>query len=217
MSCELSACLDPSVRPSIMKMPSPKTYLFQLALHEKDESSHETPVVPSCSRKDEDSDVTYKAPVKRMCYEAAKELSSKIMREHVACSDKLKYLNEYCSVKKKSLLPPNYRKVFCNFAVDFDGAFYVPSHRIIICSYADNRTLYCDHHGLGRSIQENKPGLPHMVLTGECAKAVTRYYKEEDNPIPYLSSKDFKTSLIQNVPLSDGKTCAWCVDFCYLR
>jgi hypothetical protein len=55
-----------------------------------------------------------------------------------------------------------------------------------------------------------------MVLTGECAKALTRYYEEEDNPIPYLSSKDFKTLLIQNVPLPDGKTRDWCVDFCYL-
>jgi hypothetical protein len=55
-----------------------------------------------------------------------------------------------------------------------------------------------------------------MVLTGECAKALTRYYKAEDNPIPYLSSNDFKTVLIQNVPLPDEKTCDWCVDFCYL-
>ena len=54
-----------------------------------------------------------------------------------------------------------------------------------------------------------------MVLTGECAKALTRYY-EEDNPIPYLSSKDFKTAFIQNVPLPDEKTGDWCVDFCYL-
>jgi len=139
-----------------------------------------------------------------------------MMREYDACSDKLEYLKEYCSVEWKSLLPPNYHKVFGNFAVDFCGAFYVPSHRIIICSYADNRMLYCDHHGLGRSVQENTPGLPHMVLTGECAKALTRYYEEEDNPIPYLSSKDFKTLLVQSVPLPDGKTRDWCVDFCYL-
>ena len=66
MSCELSACLDPSVRPSIMKMPSPTTYPFQLAWHEKDESSHAADVVPihSSKEKDGNSDVTYTSRAK---------------------------------------------------------------------------------------------------------------------------------------------------------
>ena len=62
------------------------------------------------------------------------------------------YLSQYSFWQ---LLPPNYYSIANRhngqMSPHFDGAFYIPSHKLISCSYANNKYLYVDYHALARS------------------------------------------------------------------
>lgn len=94
-----------------------------------------------------------------------------IYHQSLKNSDLLSYL---CGYKSNKLLPPKYAKYVASHlpelnASQFSGALYVPSHRMIICSYAHNSFLYVDHHALARLKEDNSPALPHMVLSRQNA------------------------------------------------
>ena len=44
------------------------------------------------------------------------------------------------------------------------GAIYVPTHKLIICSYSCNDFLYVDIHGLAKLFIDLSPEVPRLVL-----------------------------------------------------
>lgn len=122
----------------------------------------------------------------------------------------MQYLSNYKSLKT---VPYNYSsKKIQQKCSPFEGALYIPSHRLIILSYADNRFLYTDYHALAKS-GDGTPAIPHMVLTKADAEVLQKYC--EDIPIPYIDKSDFVTVKVKDVPMpEDGEaTRDWDTEF----
>lgn len=106
-------------------------------------------------------------------------------------------------------------------ADEFAGALYIPSHKIIICSYACNDSLYVDIHGLAKSELDNTPTIPHMVLStadGVALSAKLKGLEEDLVKQKYLSDEDFRPVRLDDVPLpeSELKTRSWQLDYSVL-
>jgi hypothetical protein len=54
----------------------------------------------------------------------------------------------------------------------FSGGLFFPTYGIIIKGEASNSHWYCDHHALARSTVDGTLGVPHCVLSKNCAESV---------------------------------------------
>ncbi len=130
--------------------------------------------------------------------------------------DVMAYLSQY-SVRQ--LLPPNYYYIANRhkgqMSPHFDGAFYVPSHKLIICSYANNKHLYVDFHALARSDYDGTPAIPHMVLSRSDAIALEQYYLQNQVEVPYISKTSYQTIKVSNVPMPESPSITrdWMVEY----
>jgi hypothetical protein len=52
----------------------------------------------------------------------------------------------------------------------FSGALVLPTYGIIIEGEVSNSHWYCDHHALARSTVDGTLGVPHCVLSNDCAE-----------------------------------------------
>ena len=52
----------------------------------------------------------------------------------------------------------------------FSGAIFLPTFGLLIEGEVTNSHWYCDHHALARSQVDGTPGVPHCVLSHDCAK-----------------------------------------------
>ena len=65
----------------------------------------------------------------------------------------------------------------------YEGAFYIPSHNLVIGNYTHNDRLFVDVHGLAPSAADGSPSVPHMVIRKADADAVhdsnMKYYQAQ--------------------------------------
>ena len=75
----------------------------------------------------------------------------------------------------------------------------------MICNYSDNGQLVSDVHGLGKSIKDGSPSVPHMVITKKDADATMEYHKTNNTKMNYITPDMFTTNQLDNVPMpQDG-------------
>jgi hypothetical protein len=101
----------------------------------------------------------------------------------------------------------------------FDGAFYIPSHKLIICSYANNKHLYVDFHALARSDYDGTPAIPHMVLYRSDAIALDQYYLQNQVEVPYISKTSYQTIKVSDVPMPESPSITrdWIVEYVVIQ
>ena len=98
----------------------------------------------------------------------------------------------------------------------YEGAFYIPSHNLVIGNYTHNDRLFVDVHGLAPSAADGSPSVPHMVITKADADAVHDYHMKY-NTKPKLIQKDmFDIFQLHDVPMPEDRsiTRSWDVAHC---
>lgn len=86
-----------------------------------------------------------------------------------------------------------------------EGALYIPSHNVLICSYSDNNQLYSELHGLAKSNLDQSPSVPHMVISKADASAAMEYHRN-GTMINYITQNMFTTTDLQDVSMPQDGT-----------
>lgn len=146
--------------------------------------------------------------------------------------DVMDFLSQY---QTADLKPPNYSKLTRKLgrkkraAVEVDedlvlggefvGALYIPSHKLIICSYSCNDHLYVDVHGMAKSASDLTPHIPHMVLSEADAISLSKHYDQNEVKPPYLPNEAFTSILVDGVemPEDEQKSRDWVIDYAELK
>ena len=107
----------------------------------------------------------------------------------------MKYLSGY--QRQPHFQPPRYHSFLKNKEAgnEFEGALYFPTHRFLLCRYADNGKLYIDVHGRAYSSTDNTPAIPHMVLSSADATALNNHYETSRNKNPTSSQVILKQQM----------------------
>ena len=148
--------------------------------------------LPVCAYADVEGDEEYAdsadiIATKRSWCKAIAECIQKLEKPLESPTDIMKYLSGY--QRQPHFQPPRYHSFLKNKEAgnEFEGALYFPTHRFLLCSYADNGKLYVDVHGLAYSSMDNNPAIPHMVLSSADATALNNHYETSRNKNPTSS------------------------------
>ena len=130
-------------------------------------------------------------------YEKIISLEQKMSNNEPKMSNKTKKRQK--KRKREAAASPTNIKVEGN---QFVGAMYFPLRRLIDTTHAHNKHLRMDLLGLAKSNEDGNgctPGEPHMVLNEEDATALNNYYKDNQQPIPYINPAHFTRMKVTDV------------------
>lgn len=105
---------------------------------------------------------------------------------------------------------------FSAYSNVYEGAFYIPSHNLIIGNYSHNDRLFVDVHGLATSAADGSPSVPHMVITKADADAVLNFHNRMNTKPNYIPKDMFDIIQLHDVPMPEDRsiTRSWDVAHC---
>jgi hypothetical protein len=123
------------------------------------------------------------------------------------------YLKGYLA---SELYPPKYQSIAKTRKIgrkpaesysQFTGALYIPTYRLLICSYGDNDCLYTNYHALVK-LGDGTPAIPCMVITHADAMLLLleSHYCSKGSRPRHVTRSSFEKLTIENVTLPKDNT-----------